>query len=141
MVPKMVLDTNVLIAAIRSRRGASFRLLSLIDSGVFQPCVSVPLVLEYESVAKRHASLVGLTKADVDVVVDYLCRVATHHTIYYLWRPILKDPKDDMVLEVAVSARADAIVTFNQIDFTEAETFGISVRTLREFLTDLGELP
>ena len=140
MQPRIVLDTNVLVSALRSRTGASFRLLSLIDSGRFSLCVSVPLVLEYEAATKRHAKTIGLTYTDIDNILDYLCFVAEHHRVYYLWRPTLRDPNDDMVLELAVSCRAEAIVTYNRDDFKGAEQFGIRILSPKDFLNQIGEL-
>jgi putative PIN family toxin of toxin-antitoxin system len=137
---RLVIDTNVLIAALRSRRGASFRLLSLIGSGSYEPCVSVPLVLEYEAVAKDQRETFGLSIADIHSIIDYICRVASHHQIHYLWRPVLKDPKDDMVLELAVSASADAIVTFNINDFKGSEKFSVRAIRPHELLREIGEL-
>ena len=134
------MDTNVLVSALRSRLGASFRLLSLIDSGKFSLCVSVPLVLEYEAATKRHAKTIGLTYTDIDNILDYLCLVAEHHRVYYLWRPTLKDPNDDMVLELAVSCRAEAIVTYNRGDFKGVEQFGIRILSPKDFLKQIGEL-
>jgi putative PIN family toxin of toxin-antitoxin system len=134
------LDTNVLVSALRSRLGASFRLLSLIDSGKFSLCVSVPLVLEYEAATKRHAKTIGLTYTDIDNILDYLCLVAEHHRVYYLWRPTLKDPNDDMVLELAVSCKAEAIVTYNRGDFKGVEQFGIRILSPKDFLKQIGEL-
>ena len=140
MVPRIVLDTNVLVSALRSRLGASFSLLSLIDSGKFSICVSVPLVLEYEAATKRHAKTIGLTYTDIDNILDYLCLVAEHHRVYYLWRPTLKDPNDDMVLELAVSCKAEAIVTYNRGDFKGVEQFGIRILSPKDFLKQIGEL-
>lgn len=140
-VHDVVLDTNVLIAALRSRSGASFRLLSL--SGTrpeIRIHVSVPLVLEYEQVGKRQAGELGLEPQDIDDVVDYLCQIAVRHDIYYLWRPVLRDPRDDMVLEVAVAGACGAIVSYNTRDFEGASRFGIKVVTAREFLESIGEL-
>ncbi len=139
--PQIVMDTSVFVAALRSRRGASYKLLALIDSGKFVANVSVPLVLEYEDAAKRLIGQITLTARDIDHILDYICVVARHHVIFYLWRPFLKDPKDDMVLELAVSARCDFIVTYNQRDFEGVEQFGISVLTAKEFLQKIGELP
>jgi putative PIN family toxin of toxin-antitoxin system len=138
--PRVVIDTNVLVAALRSRRGASFRLFELIDSGKFHPCISVPLVLEYEAAAKDLIGQVPLRGRDVDAVIDYFCKVASHHQIYYLWRPFLKDAKDDMVLELAVTAACDAIVTYNVSHFEGAEQFGLKVMTAKELLQEIGVL-
>jgi putative PIN family toxin of toxin-antitoxin system len=139
MRPHVVLDTNVLIAGLRSRRGASFALLQRVGTGAFDVSVSVPLVLEYEAVARRQARELGLTHADVDAVVDFVCRQAQHRTIFYLWRPFLRDATDDMVLEVAVEAQCHIIVTFNIRDFAGIEKFGLRALTPREFLAVLEE--
>jgi putative PIN family toxin of toxin-antitoxin system len=141
MLLSVVLDTNVLIAGLRSRQGASFRLLSLVGSGQFQLNVSVPLDFEYEDVAKRQAPGLGLAATDVDDLLDYLCSVAQHHRIYFLWRPVLRDPRDDMVLELAVEAGCDCIITHNGRDFAGAERFGILVVTPGAFLRRLGVIP
>ncbi len=139
---QIVVDTNVLDSALRSRRGASFRLLSNIGvNTTFEINLSVPLVLEYEAVAKRHLGSSGLTAQDVDDGVDYMCSIANKHDIFFLWRPILKDPKDDMVLELAVAGNCDVIVTFNIKDLAAAEQFGIKVVGPRDFLREIGEIP
>lgn len=138
MPPRIVLDTNVLVAALTSSKGASFRLLSIIDSGRFEINVSTPSVAEYEAVLKRLIR--HLSAEEIDDVLDYLCRVARHNEIFYLWRPVLKDPDDDFVLELAVKAEA-VIVTFNIADFRKAADFGIQVMTPREFLQQIGEIP
>jgi putative PIN family toxin of toxin-antitoxin system len=135
---QIVIDTNVWIAALRSKRGASYKLLSLIDSGKFEVNLSVPLVLEYEDTAKRLVGEIPLTERDVDDILDYLCSVAHHRRIYYLWRPFLSDPRDDMVLELVVTAECDFIVTFNQSDFVGVEQFGLATLTPKEFLQKIG---
>jgi len=139
MVPRIVMDTNVLVAGLRSRNGASFRLLTLVDARKFELAVSVPMVLEYEAASKRQLRTPGLSASHVDAVIDYLCRVASHHKIYYLWRPFLRDPKDDMVLELAVGSDSRFIVTHNTRDFAGAGQFGVRVLTPREFLREIGE--
>lgn len=140
--PSIVLDTNIVVAGLRSRSGASFKLLSLLRHGYFQPTLSVPLVLEYEDACKR---LLGpgcpLTERDIDVVLNALCAVARHQKVFFLWRPLLRDPKDDMVLELAVAAACEAIVTFNVRDFRGAERFGIRIATPGNFLNSIGAPP
>lgn len=137
---QLVLDTNVLVAGLRSSQGASFRLLSMIGrTQAFEINLSVPLVLEYEDVLRRRQPLPHLEEADVDRVLDFLCRVGNHREIYFLWRPVLRDPSDDMVLELAVESGSDTIVTHNVSDFAGAETFGIQVETPRQFLERIGE--
>jgi predicted nucleic acid-binding protein len=138
-IPRLVIDTSVLVAALRSRRGASFKLLSQIDAGVYQTAVSVPLVFEYEAVGKRHARAAGLTHDDIDDVIDYICQVSIQQGIFYLWRPFLKDPGDDLVLELAVAAECDAIVTHNVRDFAGAEEqFQVAVWTPQQALRAIG---
>ena len=84
------MDINVLVSALRSQKGASFRLLSLLDGGQFQANVSVPLVLEYEQVVKRHLHEIGLTESEIGDVLDYVCLVANRHKIFFFWRPFLR---------------------------------------------------
>jgi putative PIN family toxin of toxin-antitoxin system len=104
-VRQIVLDTNVLVSALRSNLGASFRLLQLVGkSDAFRINLSVPLVLEYEAVLLRQRAKTGLTSADIADVIDYLCSVAGLHSVFFLWRPILRDPNDDFILELAVRA-------------------------------------
>jgi putative PIN family toxin of toxin-antitoxin system len=134
MKPDIVLDTNVLLTALKSSKGASFRLLSLVEGDRFQLHISTTLVAEYEAVLKR--GLLTLSAQQVDDVVDFLCARAAHHKIYYLWRPVLKDPGDDFVLELAVKAQA-RIITWNTTDFKRAQSLGVQVQTPREFLNIL----
>ena len=131
----IVLDTNVLIAAVRSKEGASFRILhEFVSEPRFRIAISVPLVMEYEMALKR---VPGLRTIDVEKLVDYLCDVGDKREIYFLWRPLLRDPKDEMVLEVAVEARAEAIVTHNVRDFNGVEErFGIRILTPGAFLLE-----
>jgi putative PIN family toxin of toxin-antitoxin system len=138
--PRVVVDTNVLVAGLRSRRGASFRLLSEVGKGRFEIALSVPLVFEYEDALLRHSDVTKLTAADVDAVLDYFCSVAHLQQIFYLWRPILPDPKDDLLLELAVAARCRSIITFNRRHFVGAEKFGVSVVEPSPFLSSLGVL-
>jgi putative PIN family toxin of toxin-antitoxin system len=139
MATQIVIDTNVIVSALRSNKGASFRLLSLIDSGKFKFGLSVPIVIEYEAAAKRLITHGGLSSANIEAIIDYICAVGERYKIYFLWRPILKDPKDDMVLELAVASKADAIVTFNRSDFRGSETFGIRIITPQQLLKEIGE--
>lgn len=140
MNPKIVIDTNVLVAALRSRSGASFKLLSLVNKDRFDIHLSVPLVVEYEDVLMRQLPHLVLTSDEVVKLLNYLCTIANRHRIFFLWRPFLKDPKDEMVLELAVTASCTHIVTFNKRDFARVEKFfGIQVVTPKEFLVEIGE--
>jgi len=140
-VYQIVIDTNVFVTALRSKHGASYKLLSLIDCGKFQINVSVPLVFEYESVAKRFVDETTLTIQEIDDILDYLVFMANRWQIHYLWRPQLKDPKDDMLLELAVSANCTYIITYNVNDFKGTQPFGILAIRPKDFLQLIGELP
>jgi predicted nucleic acid-binding protein len=135
---RIVIDTNVLVAGLRSRRGRSFALLSAIGSGLFEHAVTVPLVMEYEAVLLRPG-IVPLPAAMAQDVIDYLCATGIHQDIHFLWRPKLPDPKDDMVLEAAVNAGCDVIVTHNLRDFAGATGLGVQVLTPAEFMNRLKE--
>jgi putative PIN family toxin of toxin-antitoxin system len=137
---QIIIDTNVLLSALRSQIGASFLLLSLIDDPRFQINISVALVLEYEDVLKRPELNKNFTHQEIDDVLDFLCQNANLREIFYLWRPTLSDPKDDFVLELAVESSCDYIVTFNVKDFAKAETFGIKAVKPSEFLRIIGEI-
>lgn len=136
-----MLDTNVLVSALRSRRGASYRLLSLVGQGLFDIVLSVPLIVEYESATKRQSRQLGLIYQDIDDVLDYLCSVGLHRQIYFLWRPYLRDPKDDLVLEVAVESESDYVITYNRRDFVGLERFGLQTLEPGRFLEIIGEAP
>ncbi len=136
----IVIDTCVLISALRSRNGASFKLLSLIDSNKFTFSLSVPLVLEYEAVAKRMSRNLGLTHSDIEDIIDYLCTVGDHRKVHFLWRPNLKDPSDDFVLELAVEAECNYIVTHNIKDFKNTKKFSLKAITPQEIIRKLGEI-
>ena len=137
---QIVMDTDVLFTALRSKKGASYKLLSLIDSGKFKINISVPLLFEYEDVAKRDLSASNLREAEIDDILDYLCAVSNKHEIFFLWRPYLNDPKDDFILELAVEAQCDYIITYNTKDFKGIESFGIKTLTPKEFLQLIGEI-
>lgn len=119
VVASYVLDTDVIVAALRSDRGASRQLLLAALNEQFELLLSVPLVLEYEAVLTRpqHLAACGLSISEVGLVLDDLAAVARPVRLAFRWRPALSDPDDDMVLETALNGNASAIVTFNQRDF------------------------
>jgi putative PIN family toxin of toxin-antitoxin system len=138
----VVIDTNVFYAGLRSQLGASHRVLREIGRNAeFQIHLSVPLALEYEAIARRHARTLGLSYQDIDDILDYLGSVAGLHDVFYLWRPFLPDPEDDMLLELAVEAGCNRIVTFNVKDFAGIEQFGLKAVGPHEFLKQIGVLP
>ncbi len=133
---RVVLDTNVLRAAVWSANGASNRLVRLVGERRLTPLLSVPLYLEYREILLSPDRLPPDVSADR--MIGFLRRFAgfcEHREIYFLWRPWLSDADDDMILELAVSGRATHIVTFNIRDFAGVDgAFGIQVVTPGHFL-------
>jgi len=97
-------------------------------------------VFEYEDALLRHAAATGQSRRDVDAVLDYFCSVAHLQTIFFLWRPLLPDPKDDLVLELAVAAGCRTVVTYNVRDLRGGESLGVSAQRPGEFLRAIGVL-
>jgi len=129
----VVKDTNVVVAALRSRRGASFAIVRRIGQG-WAPLISVPLILEYEAVGKRQAELLKIPEATVENLIRAFCFFGLETDVHFRLRPFLRDPSDEFLLELAVAGRADAIVTHNVRHFAGVERFGIRVLTPRDFL-------
>jgi putative PIN family toxin of toxin-antitoxin system len=127
---RIVLDTDVLVAAVRSERGASRVLLTAALARRYPMLASVPLMLEYESVLTRseHLAAAGISAADVEILLDAIALVVVPIRISFLWRPVLSDSGDDLVLETAVNGQADAVVTFNRRHFEPAAArFGLEI--------------
>ena len=135
----MVIDTNILVAAVRNNAGPSFALMQLVRQALVAMYCSPALFLEYEDVLTRSDQLTasGLQRTDVDAILNELALFLVPVTTHYQWRPQLRDPSDEMVLEAAVNAQANVIVTYNVRDFKPAERFGILVlnpeQTFRQF--------
>lgn len=139
---RIVLDTNVLVAAARSRRGASFELVSGLPNGRFQIALSVALYTEWQDVLSRPENLPsGMGPEDARAFLRYLASVAHLQDVYYLWRPFLRDPDDDMVLECAVASGSRYLVTHNLRDFRNITELGVEPLTPAEFLARLRSTP
>jgi putative PIN family toxin of toxin-antitoxin system len=136
-VIEVVIDTNVLVAAFRSSLGTSYRLLQTIEQRRWRPVISPALALEYESVLKRGVEELGLSLGDIDEFMEYLCSRARLVQIYFRWRPMLPDPDDDRILEVAVRT-GSPIVTFNVRDFRGSESLGIRTISPADLLATMG---
>jgi putative PIN family toxin of toxin-antitoxin system len=137
----LALDTDVMVAALRSPAGASRRLIQHLRAGRVQAVATISMFIEYEAVLTRpeHLTATGLTLAETGRFLDGLAALVTPVTPHFLWRPQLRDPNDEMVLEAAVNGHANAIVTFNQRDFLPAASkFGIGVERPSDIIRRLG---
>jgi len=138
MKTKIIIDSNVILSGLKSKNVYSYKLLQLIPENKFDTAISVPLILEYESILTKYQKVLGLTKIDIDNFINYICSVSEHTKIYYLWRPFLKDPYDDHLLEVAVASESKYIITFNIKDFIKIEQFGIKALKPKDFIRIIG---
>jgi putative PIN family toxin of toxin-antitoxin system len=132
---RIVLDTSVLVAAARSRRGASFQLVSMLPTPAFEIALTVPVYTEWQAVMTRPAHLPdGVTAEMALSFLRYLASVAHLQDVHYLWRPCLRDPDDDMLLECAVASGSAFIVTHNVKDFRGVEALSVQALTPANFL-------
>jgi putative PIN family toxin of toxin-antitoxin system len=132
---RLVLDTDAVVAAMRSPTGASAAIVRAVRQRWATLLLSVPLALEYEAVCRRseHRMEAGLSERQVEIFLDAIIAMAEPVPTHFLWRPQLRDPNDEMVLEAAVNGRAEALVTFNVRDYgTAASQFGVEVLLPRE---------
>ena len=132
-----VIDTDVLHAGLYSATGASHQILRLVEQGALRPLLSTTLLFEYEDVLRRHQDRLGLSDRAIEDVLDGLCARGECREVHFLWRPQLRDAKDDHILELAVAADGADIVTHNVNDFAEAEAFGLRIITPAELLGEL----
>jgi len=137
---RIVLDTSVLVAAAHSRNGASFQLLSMLPSHDFEIALTVALYTEWQAVLTRAAHLPpGATPEVALGFVRYLASIAHLQDVHFLWRPFLRDPDDDMVVECAVSSSSEYIVTHNIKDFRRVVELKVQAITPGDFLRLLKE--
>jgi putative PIN family toxin of toxin-antitoxin system len=130
VLKRIVLDTSIVVAALRTRKGAGNAVLRLVAKRRLVPLVSPPLFLEYEDVLKRPEQQLahGLALEEIDKFLAELAALAEPVELHFRWRPQVRDPNDEMVLETAINGRADALVTYNVRDFFLAgERFQIPV--------------
>ena len=129
--PRIIVDTNILVAATRNRNGPSFALIQQVRARIIFMCCSPALFLEYEDVLQRpeQRAASGLRVKDVETILNELAALLEPVLTHYQWRPQLRDPADEMVLEAAANAQVDALVTCNLRDFVPAKRFGITVLT------------
>jgi len=135
---KIVIDTNVLFASLKSSRGASYKLVSLLPSNRFSIAISVPLIIEDEDVLRRGKLPASISEKDISDFIDFFCYVGDNQEIFFLWRPFLPDSSDDLVLEVAVAGGCDAIITYNKRHFKNVEKFCLRILDPKEFLIEIG---
>ena len=137
-IDRIVLDTCVLVSAARSREGASFSLVSSLPDPRFRICLSVSLYTEWQSVLARPEHLPPGASAEMALgFVRYLASIAHLQDVHFLWRPFLRDPDDDMVLECAIASGANTVVTHNLKDFARARSLGVQANTPGQFLKNL----
>lgn len=129
---KIVLDTSVVVAGLRTRLGAGNAVLRLVAAKKVRLLATPPLFLEYEDVLKRpeHRLVHGLSVDEIDEFLAELAALIEPVDVHFQWRPQTRDPNDEMVLEAAINGQADAVVTYNVSDFAEAQQrFGVLVMT------------
>jgi putative PIN family toxin of toxin-antitoxin system len=139
MIPyvHLVVDTCVIVAALRSKQGASNKILRCVALGALSMSVSVATILEYEEVLLRRSKFPGYSTRQLQRFLDDICALSRHQEIFFTWRPTLSDPDDEIFLELAVAASASHIVTHNTKDFLRAARFGVRVVTPGELLKQL----
>lgn len=131
------MDTNVLVSAFRSRQGASFEIFRRLRLGEWTAVVSNHLLFEYEEILKRQAPELGLSLKDVDELLNAICARAEECSLLHGWQPVLPDPDDEPLVQLAVESDARLIVTHNVRDLQPATRLGVEVLQPREFLAKL----
>jgi putative PIN family toxin of toxin-antitoxin system len=136
---RAVIDTNVLVSALFSRRGAANHVFSAAADGAFVVLAPPPLFLEYEEVLKRpeHRLRHGPDLGQVDTLLRSLATITEPVDVRFVWRPQLRDPDDEMVLEAAINGSADVIATYNVAGFGAAVRFGLRIAAPQDFLKEI----
>jgi putative PIN family toxin of toxin-antitoxin system len=136
---RVILDTNVILAAMRSQTGASHRLLLNIGHSRWQSVVTPALMYEYEEVARRPGSAPRLSPQDITDILDLIYQQSHRQLVWFSWRPLSSDPGDDAILEAAIAGGCDFVVSFNERHLRIAREFGIEVLKPAELLKLIGE--
>ena len=132
---RIVLDTSVLVAAARSRNGASFKIVSMLPTPEIEIALSVAVYTEWQAVMTRPENLPpGATPDDVLAFLRYLASIAHLQDVHFLWRPFSRDPDDDMIVECAVASGCEYILTHNVKDFRRVEELKVQAITPAELL-------
>lgn len=137
---RVILDTNVILAAMRSQTGASYRLLLTIGHPQRQSVVTPALMYEYEDVIRRPGNVPGLSPQDITDILDMVYHESHRQLVWFSWRPASPDPGDDLVLDAAVAGGCDFVVSFNERHLRTARELGIEVITPAELLKLIGEI-
>lgn len=137
---QIVIDTNVILAGLKSNKGASYKLLTILNDQRFQINISTTLIFEYEEILKREQQQIRLDNEDIEDIINEICHLANHHQLFYIWRPLAKDKDDDFLIDLAFKCQAQFIISYNQKDLQPVEKFGILILTPKQFLELLGEI-
>ena len=133
---QIVIDTNVIVSGLRSKRGAAYRLLCLLNDPRWEVNISTTLLFEYGEILKREFAG-RYTEQDLDDLLDGFCHIARQRDIFYVWRPASADPDNEFLIDLAISAQADFLITYNPRDVQRVKQFGVKVVTPGEFLHDM----
>lgn len=131
---RVVMDTNVLYAGLRSRRGASFAILDALWQGQWTLLLSNTILTEYEEILRRDAAALNLTHERTDCLLDAICSIAERRQVSDVWAPVLPDPDDEAFVQLAVEAGADHLVSHNLGHLAPARKLGVNLLAPREFL-------
>ena len=137
---RVILDTNVILAAMRSQNGASYRLLQTIGHPQWQSIITPAVMYEYEDVARRPNAAPGLTPQNITNILDLIYRESHRQLVWFSWQPLSPDPGDDAILEAAIAGHCDYVVSFNKRHLQVAREFGIEVLKPADLLKLIGEI-